>query len=143
VEEERTTPNGLSRTDIVKDVDGEPHLYMRRWSLRTPWCTLRLHHIVLDDVDRALHDHPWSFLSVVLKGAYDEERPGATHRRRAGSIAVRRATDLHRVTLASPAVWTFVVTGRHRRTWGFVTDEGWVPWHEYSGAGSRRVVART
>lgn len=141
VRDERTTPNGFARTDILKEVDGVQRLYMRRWTLRLPWFTVRLHHIVLDDVDRALHDHPWSFVSLVLRGTYDEERPAGRTRRRPGTIAYRRATDLHRVTLATDAVWTLVVTGRHRRTWGFRTDDGWVPWYEYAGAGARRVMA--
>lgn len=37
--------------------------------------SIRLHWIHTPDLDRALHDHPWTFLSVVLIGSYTEERP--------------------------------------------------------------------
>lgn len=33
---------------------------------------IRLHHILRSDDDRALHDHPWWYLSIILKGGYWE-----------------------------------------------------------------------
>ena len=49
--------------------------YMRRWILTTPLGTIRIHHITRPDADPELHDHPWNFVSLVLKGWYEEERP--------------------------------------------------------------------
>lgn len=46
--------------------------YMHRWILRTPWGTLRLHHILRSDDDRHLHDHPFDFTSFLLTGGYLE-----------------------------------------------------------------------
>src|SRR6266478_4256458 len=31
-----------------------------------------LHHIMRSDYDRAMHDHPWSFKSILLWGGYRE-----------------------------------------------------------------------
>jgi hypothetical protein len=97
---------------------------MRRWRFfSTPWFGVRLHHILRSDADLELHDHPFSFLSIVLAGGYTEftpdERPMiipfivrnpdlADHivRRRwfgPGSIIFRRAEDLHRLELKK--VW--------------------------------------
>ncbi|CAB4203506.1 hypothetical protein UFOVP1382_122 [uncultured Caudovirales phage] len=49
--------------------------YMDRWVWQTRWFTVRLHHIQRPDADVELHDHPWSFFSLILKGWYEEERP--------------------------------------------------------------------
>lgn len=35
----------------------------------------RLHNIVTPDLDREMHNHPWSFISIVLRGGYIERRP--------------------------------------------------------------------
>jgi hypothetical protein len=47
---------------------------MRRWHLipRNPVFNVFLHHIVESDDDRALHDHPWISLSVILDDSYVE-----------------------------------------------------------------------
>jgi hypothetical protein len=51
--------------------------YMDRFVLQTPWFEVRLHHILRSDDDRALHDHPFSFTSLLLTGGYREVRPVA------------------------------------------------------------------
>jgi hypothetical protein len=137
-------------------LSGEPHFYiggrerpyMLRWYLipRNGWLNLYLHKFLRDDDDRALHDHPWSFLSVMLWGSYLEcrsytddrfEAQTFWDRRRAGSIAFRRATDQHRVELAKDddgnpiPCWTLVVTGPRIREWGFWCPRGFVPWREF------------
>lgn len=82
--------------------------YLRRWYIipRNPFANLYLHHFLCSDDDRALHDHPWWFASLVLKGGYWEHRDKLTVRswRSAGSIAFRRPTTPHRVALESDAV---------------------------------------
>lgn len=68
-----TTPHGFSTTKIVLDQrgTGERTEYMRRWIFSCPWFTIRLHHIL--DSDYGLpHNHPWNFVSLVLKGGYTE-----------------------------------------------------------------------
>jgi len=126
----------LGRNDIM--LDGQ--LYMRRWRIiHTKWFGLRLHNIVSSDSDRALHDHPFDFISLILKGGYVEFTPP----RRTGwssseailcqwygpgSVIKRKAEDLHRLKLLQekPA-WTLVLRGRMRREWGFVGEDGiWI-----------------
>jgi len=134
----------FSRFDI-RDPDGT--LYLRRWRiLQTPWFAIYLHKIATPDKDRDLHDHPWSFASLVLLGGYDEllhehpaddaidgYRPMGGHVRRGWlSIAFRRATDAHRITrLHRTPTWTLVLTGARRRSWGFYTAHGYVDWKTY------------
>lgn len=119
--------------------------YMRRWIWKTPWGTLRLHNILRSDDDRHLHDHPFDFTSFLLSGGYTEETPRGEHpkggfawqpgfdrkdpRERRWwprfSIVRKRAEQCHRLILDRP-LWTFVVSGLKRRSWGFHTEKGWI-----------------
>jgi hypothetical protein len=129
------------RFDILDEKTGA--LYLRRWRLvQTPWFGIYLHKIAMPDKDRDLHDHPWSFVSVVLRGGYDEKlknRYGfagcdGIHKRGWLSIAFRRATDAHRIlSLSRTPTWTLVFVGVRRRSWGFYTDKGYVDWRSYLG----------
>jgi hypothetical protein len=106
--------------------------YMRRWMLKTPWFTLRLHHILRSDDDRAHHDHPMSFISWILRGGYIEYTPNNPPRRYLpGDVLVRRAEDLHFLKLIGDSAWTFLITTPFYRQWGFQTPDGWIPAHEY------------
>jgi hypothetical protein len=91
-----------------------------------------------------LHDHPWSFISVILWRGYFEEtfdpnvnivgNHPARRRKRVwpGTIIFRRADHAHRVVLVDgkPAV-TLVITGPKVRSWGFHTGRGWQYWRDY------------
>jgi len=127
----------LFRHDIV-NAAGDP--YMERWLARTPRGYVRVHHILRSDDDRALHDHPFDFTSLILRGSYiehvpaDPTRPGGptvSQRYGPGSILRRRAEDPHRLVLPDGPVWTLVLTEKKRRDWGFHLAEGWLLWSEY------------
>lgn len=140
----------FKRLDIP-DFEHPERTYLRRWRLiETPWFGIKLHHILLPDGDRAFHDHPWSFVSLILKGGYTEEtprslpgRPGLLRgpgacifRRRPGSLHRLAAEDLHRITELHGSCWTLVINGPRRREWGFVADGTWTDWRTYTGASS-------
>lgn len=132
---------------LRKLFSGEPHFYiggrdnpyMLRWFLipRNRWCNVYLHKFLRDDDDRALHDHPWGFLSVMLRGLYFEHTEDGAIVRRAPSLAFRGAEHRHRVSLARDfdgkpiPCWTLVVTGPKTRTWGFWCPKGFVPWQKF------------
>lgn len=128
-------------------------LYMGRWGLfETTWLSARVHYIASDDYDRALHDHPWAFVSLVLSGGYEEIRPEVNDEnnwmpqsdgslvevwhsswRGAGSIAYRRPTDRHMVVGVRPGTYTLFFYGRARQWWGFYTRTGKVFWQDFGG----------
>lgn len=82
--------------------------YMNRWWL-VPYnqfgIAARVHQILRSDQDRHYHDHPWWYISIVLRGGYFEVTPcgecGISERkwRGPGSIAFRRASSWHRLEL--------------------------------------------
>jgi hypothetical protein len=142
--------------DIVKEEDGKPVLYLRRFFLRRSVKGsqtgdeggLFLHVIHQSDNDRDPHDHPWDFKSFILVGGYDDEQwewftnfQGWGARVFEGYERVkpltkveRKAEHIHRVRLyGERTAWTLVWTGAKRRSWGFVTKDGWVHWRTYLG----------
>ena len=88
--------------DFIIGKPGSP--YMRRWYVipRNRWFNIYLHNIVRSDDNRALHDHPWWNLSILLKGSYREVTPDGTFVRGAGSMVFRRATAAHRLEVDGP-----------------------------------------
>lgn len=121
-------------------VIGPPNApYLRRWWIipRNRWFNIYLHEIRRSDDDRALHDHPWWNVSIILRGCYREIRNGGYRKiHRAGSIVFRRATMAHRLELPIENggvryCWSLFITGPVIRTWGFHCPKGWVPWREF------------
>lgn len=142
--------------DADMAIGGRENPYMLRWYVvpRNRWINVYLHKFCRDDDDRALHDHPWWFLSLMLAGTYVEHVAvtllgiGVTKAktRRAGSIAYRPATHKHRVELVkrpdgSPIpCWTLVLTGPRVREWGFWCPQGFVNWKDFTtGENGERV----
>lgn len=122
-------------------------VYLLRWWVlpRNRWFNLYLHHMLRDDQDEALHDHPWVNVSIVVAGGYFEQMPSKrrprsvasilprTVWRKPGSIVFRRATTPHRLTLPAygDSSISFFVTGPVVREWGFLCPKGWVHWKEF------------
>ncbi len=124
--------------------------YMNRYFLipETRFGAVRIHEILSSDDDRAYHDHPFWFVSIILKGKYMEFTPDyqdgiycgdKIEVRRAGSIAFRRASDWHRLELfpglggKSTPVWTLFICGPRKRKWGFLTSPDYKTAHtEYT-----------
>ncbi|WP_084043312.1 hypothetical protein [Mycobacterium avium] len=137
---------------LTRLLSGQPHQvievhdrpYLLRWFLIPPnrFCNLYWHRFIGSD-DPTPHCHPWNFVSIILSGSYFEETPGAqTRRRRAGQIAFRRATQIHRVTLPTAEDGTekpctsVVITGPWLRPWGFWCDgERFIPWQDFGPGG--------
>lgn len=126
----------IQRKDIT---DGEDILYLRRWILASlfGW-KIYLHKIVRADHDRCLHDHPFGFLGIILKGGYVEEildkKYGITSRvNKPFSIINRLGPGFtHRIQrLLNGNSWTLLIRTRTTRKWGFFTPEGWMHWKEF------------
>lgn len=118
--------------DFVIGPTADP--YLRRWWVipRNRRFNVYLHQIRKSDDDRALHDHPWWNLSIILRGGYVEVTPKGRFWRSAGSLVFRRATAFHRLEIwPGGGAWTLFVTGPVIRTWGFACPQGWIPWRQF------------
>lgn len=100
------------------------------WMLQRFGIAIRIHRIMRSDRSDAFHDHPWSYLTVLLIGAYCEVRPvfkdgmykhNAVRICIAGDALLRRADSWHRLVLFdNESCWTLFITGPKRQSWGFL-----------------------
>lgn len=106
---------------------------MQRWYVSprrtSPKSTaLMVHCFFRSDLDRAVHDHPWSFLTFPLRG-YKEHLPdGTVHYRKPFRFYFRPAEWQHWVEVTGSHTWTIILKFRTRRMWGFLTKDGWIEW---------------
>lgn len=125
--------------DIIIGAPEQP--YLRRWHVipRNRFFNIYLHHFLASDDDRALHDHPWVNLSILLKGFYFEHcEDGGILFRKQGDWVFRRSGKIsHRIELGSfmipklESAWTLFITGPRYRMWGFHCPNGWKPYYEF------------
>lgn len=96
---------------------------------------ITLHKILKSDVDD-LHDHPWSYATLILKGGYYEWLPVKSREgnvvgsrrvwRGPGHFRKSKANDLHRLELQQGKdgneipCWSLFIMGKQRQNWGFV-----------------------
>lgn len=120
------------REPVEHDVtEGERYVY-----------AARVHHIRSSDEGRVFHDHPWPFITIILRGGYFELTPvdsfSLDFQKRwhpAGSILFRRAEDWHRLLIdterAGDETWTLFITLSKKQTWGFRVRGKKIPWRAY------------
>lgn len=113
--------------------------YLIRWILvQTPWFSIYVHKMCRSDYERALHDHPWSFVSFVLKPYSEITAFGYKKELRLdhhiGSILYRPARWRHRVIIENPLkpAWTIVFTGPRQRPWGFWPNGIFCHWKKFN-----------
>jgi hypothetical protein len=111
----------------VPNLDDPAQTYLARLRIvQTPWFALYLHRMDGPDSRPTLHDHPWNFLSVVLRGGYIERRLDPTTMTVDEHRVVRRwnrmrTHDAHAITsLLRVPTWTLLLVGARRRTWGYL-----------------------
>jgi len=135
----------LGRKRIVYDrVSEEP--YLERYYLflkdrdRFPF-NVFLHKFLKSDPDD-VHDHPWPYATLILKGGYYEWIPQFNNKgeklgeiavwRGPGSFRICRANSFHRIELDDDVTcWTLFMPGIKQRDWGFLVKNKWVQWQEY------------
>lgn len=90
------------------------------------------HRFMPNASDKDCHDHPSSFVTVVLRGGYDDVQPdGTVDELRAPTIRFRPAEHAHVTKVGPEGATTFVVMGPKRRPWGFWRDGRWWAWRAY------------
>ena len=135
----------LGRKRIVYDrVDNEPYLERYYLFLKDrAWFPFNvfLHKFLKSDIDD-LHDHPWPYATLILKGGYYEWTPVFNNKgkkiaefctwRGPGHFRIAGANSYHRVEL-DPGVecWTLFMPGPKKRDWGFLVENNWVQWEQY------------
>lgn len=135
----------LGRKRVVMDrVSEEP--YLERYYLflkerqNFPF-NIFLHKFLKSDPDD-LHDHPWPYATLILKGGYYEWVPEFNnkgekiveirHWRGPGHFRISPASSYHRVELCEGVeCWTLFMPGSKQRDWGFLKNGHWIQWEKY------------
>lgn len=144
---------------IITRNDTMPYL-IRYTIFNCPLFGIKLHNLLRSD-DDCLHDHPWAFISFILKGGYVEHRVDKIiayeeakdisalddfffdpsndtfqlrSKRLYGSprILFRPSNWIHKLEVYQPT-WTLVITFKKVKKWGFFTPRGWIEWFKYNG----------
>lgn len=123
--------------------------YLLRWHIlpRNSIFNIYIHHFLRSDEDRALHDHPYWNLSILLRGSYTEctiAMGGVNKRviRMAGDFKFRSAKYAHRIELHDGPCWTMFITGPRIREWGFHCPQGWRHWTVFIKSGAPGEVGK-
>jgi hypothetical protein len=100
-------------------------VFYRYQLLKTRWFNLYLHQLDAPAWHPVgCHDHPWWFVTVLLKGGYLERHVNGAvvewNRRYPGQILYRSASHAHDVITPYGRSWSLVLTGRKSRDWGFL-----------------------
>jgi len=135
----------LGRKRIIMDrVDNEPYLeryYLFLKDRKTFPFNIFLHKFLKGDPDD-VHDHPWSYATLILKGGYYEWTPtfdehnnqvGETrHWRGPGHFRICSPNSYHRIELKDGVTaWTLFMPGPQKREWGFLVDNKWIQNEQY------------
>ncbi len=120
------------------EVDSE---YITRLHVvKTPWFAVCLHWINHPDPEPYNHDHPVTFLSLILRGWYTEERETPERglhvvRHKWWNFIRASPEDRHTIIRCAPNTLTLCFMGPKTREWGFhIDDESvpvWMHWKEY------------
>lgn len=140
------------RKRIVMDrINNEPYLeryYLFLKDRKSFPFNVFLHKFLKSDPDD-VHDHPWPYATVILKGGYWEWIPQFNRRgekfseiakwRGPGHFRTCGANSYHRIEL-DPEVecWTLFMPGPQTRDWGFLTRSGWVQHEQYLEARAQK-----
>lgn len=102
-----------------KEPLGKPECpYAYRWVFYTPFFSIRLHHFVRSDDKRFYHDHPWWFITFVLKGFYIDVSDKGDDLLKTFSIRYRKRNHKHFVVVPEE-VWTILLTGPVKQKFKF------------------------
>lgn len=135
----------LGRHRVIMDrADQEPYLERYYVFLRDrKWFPFNVfvHKFLKSDPDD-VHDHPWPYATLILKGGYYEWIPQfneqgimtgeVRHWRGPGHFRICSPNSYHRIELKPDVTaWTLFMPGPQKREWGFLVNNRWIKHDQY------------
>lgn len=125
----------LNRKRVILDrLSDEPYLTRYYLFLKNrKWFPFNifLHNFHKGDPDD-LHDHPWPYITIILRGGYWEHNPKGRFWRAPGSVRIGTPRSLHRIELEpNVSTWTLFIPGPKLREWGFMDKGIWKQHEQY------------
>lgn len=93
--------------------------YAHRTLLNLGLFSIRLHEWHRSDDKRFMHDHPWHFITLVLRGSYTDVSAAGRDVLTRGSLRYRPAHHAHYVEVPPTGATTIILTSYVVRNWGF------------------------
>lgn len=125
---------------------GDDKLYLLRFILfKCPLFGVFIHQFHADD-DACTHNHPWPFLTLIIRSGYweyvgkssdPEVQARGFHWRKPWRLYWRPASWAHRIICdkQKPKPMTIVFVGTKVQGWGFFDKLGqFIPWRQYEHA---------
>ena len=105
----------------------------RRTILKVGKLHIRLHNIKSEDITPFLHSHPFSYISIILKGSYIETLESGDYKRNKFNILFRKYNTYHRLKSVNPNTLTlFIAWTTKDNKWSFKdTGEKTTKWTTY------------
>lgn len=135
----------FDRKRIIFDrLENEPYLeryYLFLKDRKSFPFNIFLHKFLKSDPDH-VHDHPWPYATLILKGGYFEYVPKFNEQglkvgemcywRGPGHFRICKENSYHRIEI-KPGIecWTLFMPGPQKREWGFLVDNKWIEQNEY------------
>lgn len=123
--------------------------YLIRYTLLScKFFTIKIHKALISDPNEP-HDHPWNYLSIILKGGYWEEiivsevvhtnistmerlysNRITTKWYKPGSILYRKGDRLHKLIIPEgKSCISLIFTFKKWRKWGYLKEGSWKQYH--------------
>lgn len=122
----------FNKVKEIRSKSGELHFI--RWKIFSIGnFSVNIHKICKADEDKHLHNHPWNFMSIVLKGGYIERlQSGKANLRTFLNTAIRRAEKFHKIDeMVTKTVYTLNFMWGERKEWGYDVGGKFVQHEEY------------
>lgn len=120
----------------VPDFEDPSRIYLARLRiLQTPLFGIYVHRLGTPDARKSFHNHPFPFVSFLIRGEYTEMIPCNCNFEHCDYYAVPRRVRFINVKPFNKSwhwidevhrdpVWTLVFVGRRRRVWGYKERDG-------------------
>lgn len=93
--------------------------YAYRWVFIFFGYSIRFHKWIRSDDKRYMHDHPWWFITFVLRGSYTDVSDNSSDTLKRFSLRYRPSLHKHYVDIPKGGCFTILFTGKPHRNWGF------------------------
>ena len=106
---------------VLKEYNSLPNYLTRKTLISFKRLHIRFHNLLSEDKTPFLHNHPFYFISIILKNGYEEEYLDGsvikTKQHKVGSVIFRTPKDFHRIKSINGETKTLFITWKVPIKW--------------------------
>lgn len=111
----------------MKDYNSLPNFLIRKTLVHIGRIHIRFHDILSCDKSPYLHNHPFYYISIILKGGYTEQilRNGSIQevKHGIGTVIYRKPNDFHRIKTINGPTKTLFLTLKVKMNWSLKKND--------------------